>query len=57
MIRQEVVATGVIRTWSDKGVQIMNEIGVMYDEAYDAVPLVHTYTETTVPVPYREVSG
>ena len=62
MIQQEtyiVRRDGVtlVRTYSDAGRMIENEDGARYAEAIDETPLMHTYTETSDPVPYGEVQG
>lgn len=55
MIRTELYMTredGVrlIRTYSDIGNYIINEQGVMYDEAVDIETSTHTYTESDVKI-------
>ena len=55
MIRTELYMTredGVrlIRTYSDIGNYIINEQGVMYDEAVDIETSTHTYTETDIKI-------
>lgn len=46
MIKQEVLESGLIRTWSTKGNYILqNETGIEYAEAVD-VPNKYTYSET-----------
>ena len=55
MIRTDLYLTredGVrlIRTYSDIGNYIINEQGVMYDEAVDIETSTHTYTETDIKI-------
>ena len=55
MIRTELYMTredGVrlIRTYSDIGNYIINQQGVMYDEAVDIETSTHTYTETDIKI-------
>ena len=38
----------LFRTYSDKGFYIVNESGIMYDEAVDIADSTHTYTESDV---------
>lgn len=56
MIQQETYAVrkdGVtlVRTHSDLGVLIENELGVRYAEAIDVAPLTHSYKETDEKIP------
>lgn len=47
MIQTEYLKDGtLIKHYSDSGMMIKNEDGVIYPEAIDVVPCVHTYTET-----------
>lgn len=39
------------RTYSDRDVCIMQETGIVYDEAIDVEDTEHTYTETDIPIP------
>lgn len=48
MIVTEILDDGRTHTYSDTGLKIMQETGVVYDDAVDSVP--HTYTETDIPV-------
>ena len=51
MLKTETMSDGRIRTWSDAGMQILqNETGVLYHDAVD-VPNRYTYTETDEPIP------
>jgi len=55
MIIQEeyVCKNGVhmMRTYSDAGVFIIQkETGIIYQEAYDSIPVTYTYEETEIPV-------
>ena len=49
MIVREDLGNGLIRTYSDLGVQIERE-GVQYAEAIDPIELGREYTETEMPV-------
>lgn len=49
MIVREDLGNGLIRTYSDLGVQIERE-GVQYSEAIDPTGLEREYTETDLPV-------
>lgn len=48
MIVKEDLGNGLIRTYSDLGVQIERE-GVQYSEAIDPAGLGREYTETDIP--------
>ena len=48
MIKTKILEDGRTKTWSDNGMKIQQETGVIYDEAVDVVP--HTYTETDIPI-------
>ena len=50
MIRTETIEGGLIRTYSDKGMKILQETGIVYDEAIDVPQSGHTYTETNQPI-------
>ena len=50
MIKTEILESGLIRTHSDKGMKILQETGVVYDEAIDIPGSGHTYTETNQPI-------
>ena len=46
MIKQEILESGLIRTWSDAGYYLVQvETGIEYAEAID-VPNKYTYTES-----------
>lgn len=48
MIKTKILSDGCTYTYSDRGMKIQQETGVIYDEAIDVVP--HTYTETDIPM-------
>lgn len=48
MIIREELEGGLIHTYSDLGLKIRQETGVVYDDAIDVVE--HTYTETDEPI-------
>lgn len=50
MIRTETLASGLIRTYSDRNLMIEQETGALYEEAIDVPNSGHTYTETDVPI-------
>lgn len=52
MIKTEIIENGRIHTWSDLGMKIMQETGVIYDDAIDVIQ--HTYTETDIPIHTEE---
>ena len=39
------------RTYSDQHMMIMQETGVLYEDAIDVENSGHTYTETDIPIP------
>lgn len=49
MVRKDGVT--LVRTYSDAGKMIENELGVRYAEAIDVTPLTHTYKETEEDIP------
>lgn len=49
MVRKDGVT--LVRTYSDAGKMIENEMGVRYTEAIDVTPLMHTYKETEEDIP------
>lgn len=48
MIKAKTLEDGRTYTWSDQGMKIRQETGVIYDNAIDVVP--HIYTETDIPI-------
>lgn len=48
MIKTKTLEDGRTYTYSDRGIKIRQETGIIYDEAVDIIP--HTYTETDIPV-------
>lgn len=53
MIITEILADGRTHTYSDKHVKILQDTGILYDDAVDTVP--HTYTETGEPIESEEL--
>lgn len=57
MIKTEVLESGLIRTWSDKGYYIVQvETGIEYAEAID-VPNKYTYVESERKIEEDERDG
>lgn len=54
MIKTEVLSDGRVHTYSDAGMKIMQETGIIYDDAVDTVE--HTYTETEIPIDTGEAT-
>lgn len=52
MIVIENFEDGRIHTYSDAGMKIQQETGIIYDDAVDTVE--HTYTETDIPIEVEE---
>lgn len=52
MIVVETLPDGRTHTYSDAGMMIEREDGVLYEDAVDTVP--HTYTETDIPLPISD---
>lgn len=53
MIIQEILEDNgnVMRTYSDQNVFIRQiETGIVYDEAFDVIPVRYTYEETDIPI-------
>jgi hypothetical protein len=50
MIQTETLASGLIRTYSDRNLMIEQETGALYEEAVDIPNSGHTYTETDIPI-------
>ena len=51
MIRTEILDSGLIRTYSDTGMQIIQDgTGILYEEAVDPVEINRTYTESDIPI-------
>ena len=48
MIITETLQDGRIHTYSNAGFKIMQETGVIYDDAVDSIS--HTYIETNIPI-------
>lgn len=57
MIIVEALPDGRTHTYSDAGLKIMQETGVVYDDAVDQVGVVHTYTETDIPIEREEIGA
>ena len=57
MIIVETLPDGRTHTYSDAGLKIMQETGVVCDDAIDQIGVTHTYTETDIPVEQEEVSA
>ena len=56
MLRSETLTDGRIRHYSDADMMIRQvETDKLYEEAVDVTPLRYSYTETTEPIPEREV--
>lgn len=50
MIITETLENGLIHTYSDNGMKIRQETGIVYDDAIDVPNSGHTYTETDIPM-------
>lgn len=59
MIITETITIGgreLKRTYSDKGMKILQETGAVYTEAIDVPTTTHTYTETDEPIEQEELT-
>lgn len=54
MIITNILEDGRTHTYSDAGVMIQREDGIIYVDAVDSV--AHTYTETDIPIPERDIT-
>lgn len=57
MIIVETLPDGRTHTYSDIGLKIMQETGIVYDDAVDQIGVAHTYAETDFPVEPEPISA
>ena len=61
MIKQEEKILGggtFLHTYSDSGFYILQvETGIKYDEAYDVIPCLYTYEETSEKIEAEEINN